>query len=140
MRRRLASGLHRSVSRGAVAKSPAGSVADGPGGPGDGSPAPDPGSFPIEEYLAEKGKVEPLIAAFDATVDSIPRTEADQPAADAFAAFRRVSDEADAELAAAAATGDQAVFDAAVDERHKALFDSPERQELEAVGINCDAR
>jgi hypothetical protein len=101
---------------------------------------PHPGSFPIEEYIAEKAKVQPLIDAFDAMVDSIPRTENDRPAADAFDAFRGASDEADAELAAAAATGDQEVFDAAVDERHRALFDSPERQQLEEVGINCDAR
>src|SRR5688572_30082938 len=62
---------------------------------------PHPGSFPIEDYLTEKAAVQPLIDAFDAQVDAIPVSDADRPAADAFAAFRRVSDETDAELAAA---------------------------------------
>ena len=101
---------------------------------------PHPGSFPIAEYLADKEKVQPLIDAFDAQVDAIPVSAADAPAAEAFAAFRRASDAADSGLAAAAATGDQEVFDAAIAERHHALEVSPERNELSAVGITCDAR
>jgi hypothetical protein len=101
---------------------------------------PHPGSFPIADYLAEKSKVEPLIEEFDAKVDAITVGARDGPAAEAFDAFRRMSDETEAELDAAAATGDQEAFDAAIVERHETFDSSPVLRDLAAAGIICNAR
>jgi hypothetical protein len=95
----------------------------------------------IKQFL---GKHRPLVAAirdFDAHVDAIPVTEADQPAADAFDAYRRFSDAADATVVAAARTGDQQEFDAAnaafLEEIHS---NPPEVEAMRAAGIECIAR
>jgi hypothetical protein len=101
---------------------------------------PHPGSFPIAEYLSERAKVQPLIDEFDAQIDAIPVTATDGPAAEAFHAFRRLSDSTEEQLAVAAATGDQNVFDAAIDERHRTFDSSPVLANLGEVGITCNAR
>ena len=95
---------------------------------------PHPGPFPIAEYLSESAKVKPLIDEFDAKIDAIPVTAAERPAADAFDAFRRLSDSTEEELAAVAATGDQKAFDAAIAERHRTFDSSPVLANLSAVG------
>jgi len=51
-----------------------------------------------------------------------------------------MSDAADAELATAATTGDQDVFDAAVIERQRAFESSSVSKDLGAAGIVCNAR
>jgi len=101
---------------------------------------PHPGSFTIEDYQAEQPKVTPLIEAFDAKVEAIPVTAADRPAADAFGALQRMSDATEAELAAAAATGKQDLFDATIVERHRTFDASSVVQDLGAAGIICNAR
>ena len=84
--------------------------------------------------------MQPLIDEFDAKIDAIPVTAAERPAADAFDAFRRLSDSTEEQLAAVAATGDQDAFDAAIDERHRTFDSSPVLAELGASGITCNAR
>jgi hypothetical protein len=64
-------------------------------------------------YLAEHKKLATVYAAFDAQADAVPVGTADRAADQAFDAYRRQSDAADHKLAAAAATGKQANFDAA---------------------------
>jgi hypothetical protein len=94
----------------------------------------------IEAFQTKRAKLLPLIAAFDQDVATIPVSAEDRPAADAFNSYREFSDAADARLAAAAATGDQAKFDtenqAFLDElRHTSKID-----DLRATGIVCNAR
>ncbi len=101
---------------------------------------PHPGSFSIEDYQTEQPKISALIEAFDAKVESIPVTAADRPAVDALNALQRLSDDTDAALATAAATGKQDLFDAAVVERHQTFDASPVQQDLGAAGIICNAR
>jgi len=99
-----------------------------------------PGSYPIAEYEAERPKMNALIAEFDAKVAAVPVAAGERPAAAAFDAFRRLSDETDADLAAAAATGDQAVFDAAIEKRHDTFDASSVLPDLAAAGIACNGR
>lgn len=99
-----------------------------------------PTTFPIKDYNAERPKRTALFKAFDAKVDAIEVADADRSAADAFDAFRRESDAADVQLAAAAATGKQARFDAAVDANDRKFESSSVVKALGAAGITCQAR
>jgi crotonobetainyl-CoA:carnitine CoA-transferase CaiB-like acyl-CoA transferase len=101
---------------------------------------PHPGSFPIKAYEAERPKRAALYEAFDAKVEAIPVSAGDRSAADAFDAFRRLSDATDARLAAAAATGEQDRFDAAIEARHRTFDTRSELKDLAAAGIVCNAR
>ena len=95
----------------------------------------------IEEFLGKHVRLVSAIEDFDAQVDAIPVTSADRPAADAFDAYRRFSDAADAKVFAAAQTGDQRQFDAA-NEAYLALIHGgvPEIDAMHAAGIQCNAR
>ena len=94
-----------------------------------------------DEFLAMHEPVVAAIRAFDAKVDALTVTEADRPAADAFDAYRAFSDTADAEVVAAALTGDPAAFEAAniafIERLHA---NPPEITAMQAVGISCKAR
>ena len=75
------------------------------------------------------------------SVDSIEVTAAEQPAADAFNAYRRFSDAADAPVVAAAETGDQEAFEAAnIAYLEKLHSNPPEITALHDAGIQCTAR
>lgn len=98
-------------------------------------------SYPISVYRAEHQKLAAIYAAFDARVDAIPVKPAERAAAKAFDAYRQKSDAADRKLAAAAATGKQANFDAAF----KELVSSegkpdPVMDAMHGAGIFCNAR
>lgn len=99
-----------------------------------------PTSYPIKDFVAELPKLEALFKTFDAKVDTIPAAVADRSAADAFDAFRRLSDAASARLAAAAATGEQDTFDAAFDATLRRFEASSVPKDLAAAGITCPAR
>lgn len=102
--------------------------------------APHPAPFPIEEFVAESPRLSAVLAAFDTLADAIPVASADRSAAAAFDAYRRESDAANARLAAAAATGDQATFDAAWYEVHRMFENNPTVERLTSAGIVCNAR
>ena len=95
----------------------------------------------IEQFLGKHEKLVPAIEAFDAEVDAIPVTPADRTAADAFNAYRRFSDAADATVVAAAETGDQRQFDAA-NRTFLATIrgGATEIDDIHEVGIQCNAR
>jgi len=99
-----------------------------------------PAHFPVEDYNAERPKKTALYKAFDAKIDAIEVAGADRSKADAFDAFRRESDAADVQLAATAATGKQATFDAGVDANERKYESSSVVKDLEATGIRCPAR
>jgi len=95
----------------------------------------------IEQFLGKHRKLVAAIHDFDAEVDRIPVTSADRSAAEAFDAYRKFSDAADATVVAAARTGDQEKFDTAnaafLDSIHGAI---PEIEEMHEAGIQCNAR
>jgi hypothetical protein len=95
----------------------------------------------IEQFLGKHRKLVAAINDFDARVDAIPVSEADQPAADVFDTYRQWSDAADAKVVAAARTGDQQQFDAAneafIEELHS---NPPEIGAMHTAGIECTAR
>lgn len=99
-----------------------------------------PTTYPIEDFTSEQPKINALIAEFDTKVEALPVADAHRSAADALTAFRNLSDAADEKLAAAAATGDQASFDAAFDDRLRTVRSSSVPTELAAAGITCNAR
>jgi hypothetical protein len=99
-----------------------------------------PESFPIKAFNAERPKVRDLMKAFDEQVDAIPVAAADRSAANAFDAFRRLSDTADTRLAAAAATGKQDSFDAAFDATGRTFGSGSALRDFAAAGIRCPAR
>src|SRR4051794_6678603 len=99
-----------------------------------------PGHFPIAAYEAQRPRLEALVAQFDARADAVPTTDADQAAAAAFEAFRRLSDRATAMLDAAAATGRQKRFDRTFGRVHRMLDDSSVPETLLAQGIACNGR
>jgi hypothetical protein len=68
------------------------------------------------------------------------RFRADRSAADAFEAYRRESDAAYAQMAAAAATGEQDRFDAAWHAVHRMFDNSSTLRDPHAAGITCNAR
>jgi hypothetical protein len=97
-------------------------------------------TYPIRVYNAERPKLNAIYETFDAQADAIPVAAADRSAADAFDAYRRLSDAIDGRLNAAAATGKQAKFDAVFDGRGQMLTAGSEVQDLTAAGIICNAR
>ncbi len=99
-----------------------------------------PTAYPIKDYNAERPKLTALYKAFDAKVEAISVAAADRSEADAFDAFRRLSDATDVRLAAAAATGKQDRFDAALDARHRTFDSGSTLKDLAAAGIICNAR
>ena len=103
---------------------------------GGGHPAP----YPIKVFQAEQPRLTALYAAFDEQVDALPVSAAERRAAQAFMAYRRLSDDATATLTSAAATGRQDRFDAAFYEVHKMFDSNAALNEMHAVGIGCNAR
>jgi hypothetical protein len=96
------------------------------------------GDFPaMDEFEAQEAQLEPILEAFDAAVDAIPVTEADRAAADAFNAFRDLSDSDAAELVSAAKSGDQQKYEELLEP--SAEFEA-KRSAMEAAGISCPAR
>jgi hypothetical protein len=102
--------------------------------------APHPAPFPIKEFNDEYPKLIAVTEAFDAKADAIPVAPADRSAADAFEAYRRESDAAYAQMAAAAATGEQDRFDAAWHAVHRMFDNSSTLRDPHAAGITCNAR
>ncbi|MDR7086181.1 nitrous oxide reductase accessory protein NosL [Aeromicrobium panaciterrae] len=94
-----------------------------------------------EEFLTKHEKLVAAIQDFDAEVESIRVTAADRKAADAFDAYRRFSDAADAPVFAAAQTGDQERFEAANDQYLETVHGGvTEIDRMHKVGIQCNAR
>jgi hypothetical protein len=95
----------------------------------------------IEQFLGKHEQLVVAIKDFDADVDAIPVTATDRPAADAFDAYRRFSDTADATVVAAAETGDQKQFDAANAAFLELIHGGvAEIDAMHAAGIQCNAR
>jgi hypothetical protein len=94
----------------------------------------------LERFEIERPKLKALNKAFDAQVDAIPITSAERAAAKAFDAFRRQSDAADAQLAAAAAAGNKETFDAVDAASRRTFENSMALSDLDAAGITCGAR
>jgi hypothetical protein len=99
-------------------------------------------SFPISVFNAEQPKLAAVTRDFDAKADALPVTASDRAAAKAFDAFRRQSDALYRIMAAAAATGKQAKFDAAFAHIVHTFEDKPNPvlDALHAAGIFCNAR
>jgi hypothetical protein len=91
----------------------------------------------LKEVEGQEAQLKPIIAKFDATVDAIPVTDADRPAADAFNAYRKVVDAEAATMLAAVKSGDRQRYEAAL--VPSAEFEA-KRRATEAAGIRCPAR
>jgi hypothetical protein len=91
----------------------------------------------MDEYEDQQLRIAPITAAFDAKVDAIPVTESDRAAAEAFDAYREFIDADTARTIAAAQSGDQDRYDAAL--QPSAEFEAKLRP-VETAGISCPAR
>jgi hypothetical protein len=96
------------------------------------------GDFPsMEDYAAQEERLAPIIEEFDAKVATIPVTDADRAAAEAFDAYRDFLDADAQKTLAAANAGDQATYDE--DLAPSAEFEA-KRAPVSAAGIDCPAR
>jgi hypothetical protein len=99
------------------------------------------GSEPtLQEFLAEDPKLEPVYKAFDAQVDALPVSTADKPADAAFDAYRTWLSTWNAQLQAAAGTGDVSKFKDALARLDRDFKTAKEVSDLHTAGIECPAR
>ena len=98
------------------------------------------GHFPIATYKAETPKLKALNADFDAKVAAVEVPEGARDAAATLNDYRKESDAAEARLAAAAATGDQAKFDAAFDANTAPFETVGARMRAAGFSRDCNSR
>lgn len=99
-----------------------------------------PDHYPIATYQAEAPQMEALRTQFDAKVSAVAVPPDAREAAATLDAYRKGSDEAEARLAAAAATGDQRKYDSAYD--LNLSTSTGDRAQMRAAGFSrqCNAR
>lgn len=98
------------------------------------------GDFPsMTEFEEQELQLRSIHEEFDAEVDALAVSDADQPAADAFDAFRETGDAEAEKLLTVARSGDQAKYAEALAEPPSADFEA-KRRAMNEAGIECPAR